>query len=64
MEFDAEFWNGLAGLAALVNSLLMWPTIKALKGHGPRIDTLEKDVQELKDQPKFIPAKPRWGGRL
>lgn len=39
--------DGFAGLAALVNSLLLWPVVKTLKqvvmeNHGPRIAKLEK----------------------
>lgn len=33
--------DGIAGVAALVNSLLMWPTIRALKALEPRVQALE-----------------------
>jgi hypothetical protein len=45
-------FNGLAGAAALVNSLLMWPTIKYLKGLEPRIESLEKHKEETLKQAK------------
>ena len=52
MEISPEILNGLAGLAALVNSLLMWPTVKALKriaeDHGARITTLEQTPKKRK----------------
>lgn len=35
------FLNGMAGIAALVNSLLMWPTIRYLKRLEPRVEALE-----------------------
>ncbi len=49
---DPDIFNGLAGLAALVNSLLMWPTIKSIKSmceslkandadHSKRLEELE-----------------------
>lgn len=38
--------DGVAGFAALINSLMMWPTIKALKtiaeDHGKRLTSLEE----------------------
>lgn len=34
--------NGLAGIAALVNSLIMWPTVKYLKSLEPRVERLER----------------------
>ena len=37
-----EGLNGLAGFAALVNSLLMWPTIRYLKRLEPRVEVLEE----------------------
>ena len=37
-----EGLNGLAGFAALVNSLLMWPTIRYLKRLEPRVEVLEQ----------------------
>lgn len=46
MHFDSDMLNGLAGLAALVNSLFMWPLLKSLKAiaqdHGSRLERLEK----------------------
>ena len=53
MQIDSDLINGLAGLAALINSCLMWPTIKSIKAiaaslsksvddHGKRIEKLEK----------------------
>jgi hypothetical protein len=46
--------DGFAGIAALVNSLLLWPIVKALKNvthdHGTRLAVLEKTRQ---------PAKPK-----
>jgi hypothetical protein len=48
MTLDENTLNGLAGLAALVNSLIMWPQLRALakviplvKDHGERIARLE-----------------------
>lgn len=45
MQIDADLLNGLAGLAALVNSLFMWPLLKSLKdigkSHDQRLDKLE-----------------------
>lgn len=38
------FLNGLAGLAALVNSLIMWPQVRSLKSLGPRVERLERHV--------------------
>lgn len=42
---DVETVNGLAGIAALINSLLMVPAVRALrqiaKGHETRISKLE-----------------------
>lgn len=37
-----DVMNGLAGLAALVNSLFMWPVIRHLKALEPRVDELER----------------------
>lgn len=38
--------DGFAGLAALVNSLLLWPIVRALKNvtkdHGARLSNLER----------------------
>lgn len=41
MEINMDWLNGLAGIAALVNSLLMWPTIRYLKRLEPRVERLE-----------------------
>lgn len=55
-EDALTLFNGLAGAAALVNSLLMWPTIKYLKGLEPRVESLEKHRDEMLKASK---AKPR-----
>ena len=40
-----EYLDGFAGIAALVNSLFLWPIIRALKSvtsdHGARLTALE-----------------------
>ena len=33
--------DGLAGFAALINGILLWPTIRALKALEPRVAKLE-----------------------
>ena len=42
---DLSVVDGMAGFAALINSLLMWPTIRAVKriaeDHGARLRALE-----------------------
>jgi len=42
---DTSYLNGLAGLAALLNGLLLWPVIRSLKNiaqnHDTRITRLE-----------------------
>lgn len=49
-----ELLNGLAGLAALLNGLLLWPIVRTLKGtdekHQARLDALEvaKEVPAAK----------------
>lgn len=41
-----EALNGLAGIAALINGLLLWPIVRALKtttqDHGTRLTMLER----------------------
>lgn len=43
-----ELLNGLAGVAALVNGLLLWPIVRALKtttaDHGQRLTAVEQAV--------------------
>jgi hypothetical protein len=46
MRIDADVVNGLAGLAALVNSLLMWPTIKAIKRIALDLDRRVSKLEE------------------
>jgi hypothetical protein len=46
---DTQLLNGLAGLAALVNSALMWPTIKSLRAIVVNLDTR---VTRLEAKPK------------
>lgn len=45
-----ELLNGLAGVAALVNGLLLWPIVKSLKTSDARLDA-RLDAVEGK-QPK------------
>ena len=47
--------NGLAGLAALVNSLLMWPTIRYLKRLEPRVERLEAVEIRRKKKARRVP---------
>lgn len=61
MDIPLELLNGLAGVAALVNSLLMWPTIKSLKQLGPRVETLEKHVNEIKKASRKTRPRGRGG---
>jgi hypothetical protein len=44
--------NGMAGVAALVNSLLMWPTIRYLKRLEPRVEALELATAKAKADSK------------
>ncbi len=59
---NTDLLNGLAGVAALINSLLLWPVIRSLKkmdsaltaitsDHAVRITTLEA-VPKSKRRPK------------
>lgn len=45
MDFSTDSLNNVAGIAALVNSLLLWPVIRSLKSlasnHDLRITRLE-----------------------
>lgn len=41
MDINIDWLNGVAGVAALVNSMLMWPTIRYLKRLEPRVERLE-----------------------
>jgi hypothetical protein len=47
--------DGFAGLAALLNSLLLWPIVRALKNltsdHGKRISTLESKPKKPRKKP-------------
>lgn len=52
MDGALELLNGFAGLAALVNSLLMWPTIRYLKRLEPRVEALEKAASAVKPKRK------------
>lgn len=49
-----ESLNGLAGAAALVNGLLLWPIVRSLKAsdtaHASRLATLEKRKARRKTQ--------------
>ena len=40
---DLADFNNLAGLAALVNSLIMWPQIRALKAAVEELRTMHKE---------------------
>ena len=48
--------DGFAGLAALINSLLLWPIVRALKNvtkdHGDRLSTLERISRKPKKKPR------------
>ena len=48
---DLADFNGLAGFAALVNSLLMWPTIRYLKRLEPRVEKLEAAAKKKRRRP-------------
>lgn len=50
--------DGLAGIAALVNSLIMWPTIRALKKGLARLDTHEQRLEQLESR-----RPPRANGK-
>jgi hypothetical protein len=52
-----DLLDGVAGLAALVNGLLLWPVVRSLKKeHGERITALERHPK-LSPRPK--PKKRR-----
>ena len=50
-----EYLDGFAGLAALVNSLFLWPIIRALRqvttDHGQRLSALERPKPRRKRRP-------------
>ena len=50
-----QLLNGLAGVAALVNSLLMWPTIRYLKRLEPRVERLEAVEIRRKKKARRVP---------
>lgn len=50
--------DGVAGLAALINGLILWPLVRSLKkDHGERITALEAAVP-AKRVPKKVPTVP------
>lgn len=59
---NLDVLNGLAGLAALVNSLLMWPTIRSLKRVLPKVVEHEGRITKLEHGAR-VPRK-RKRGRL
>ena len=50
---DLKSFDGFAGIAAIINGLLLWPVVRALKSvtqeHGTRLSALERIT---KTQPK------------
>jgi hypothetical protein len=59
-----QYLDGFAGLAALVNSLLLWPVVKTLKevvikDHGPRIVRLESSSPKKKVSRARTRTRPR-----
>lgn len=51
--------NGMAGIAALVNSLLMWPTIRYLKRLEPRVELLEAAAAAMAKAKKKVRRRGR-----
>lgn len=64
---DAETANGLAGIASLVTSVLLVPTILSLRKiaskHEERIDGHDRDIAELKTTAKPSKRAVRSRGR-
>ncbi len=50
-----EYLDGFAGIAALVNSLFLWPIIRALRqvtsDHGTRLSKLERPKPKRRRRP-------------
>lgn len=63
MTMDPEIANGMAGIASLVTSLLMVPTILSLRKiatrHDNQIDEHGKRITALETPAAPQPAKPR-----
>ncbi len=58
MDSDVlKYLDGFAGVAALINSLILWPMYRTLKklvvdSHEPRITALEQRTPRPKKRPK------------
>ena len=54
--------DGVAGLAALINGLILWPLVRSLKkDHGERITALEAAVPAKRAKKALPTAKSRKG---
>ena len=51
MTLDESTLNGLAGLAALINSLIMWPQIRALRKLVPEVLEHRERITRLESKP-------------
>ena len=51
MTLDETTLNGLAGLAALVNSLIMWPQLRALRKLVPEVLEHRERIARLEARP-------------
>lgn len=51
-ETTLQILNGLAGVAALVNGLLLWPVVRRLSRLEPRVERLESANEARKKRGK------------